>query len=288
MSNTSKGIKNSLFDNHKKAFEIILETFNEFKISYYLIGAQARDVHFLAKGIKPTRGTRDIDFAIMMQDIHQYNELKGKLVAKGFIETKDPFRLNFNLGETVIDLLPFGEIEEDYTINFDQRDLELSVLGFRELNKEKENHVIDDNEDISIPVPPLHGIFLLKLLSWDDTKPNREKDLLDINLILNNYWTFIEDEAYSNHTDLFTDDFTTQNASARILGRKLQNTMKSTEVLSSRIKEILTSQIKQENPDGLMLRTLASKEQRSIEDIKSLLQQVLDGINDHVGGQVND
>ena len=210
MSDTYKNLKNYAFTEHVEAFKVLTEVFKSFSVQYYLIGAQARDVYFYQQGIKPNRGTRDIDFAVMMQNMTQYNELKEALNKKGFENTKDPFRLNWSLGETVIDLLPFGQIEEDYTVNFDERDIELSVLGYSELNKELQNFYLDEDQSISIPVTPLHGIFLLKLLSWDDTKPNRDKDLKDLSQILNNYWAFIEDEAYKNHLDLFDDNFKTE------------------------------------------------------------------------------
>jgi len=279
MSNTSKNNSYYAFTEHTDAFSVLQEVFVNFSIHYFLIGAQARDVHFYQKGIKPTRGTRDIDFAVMVQDMRHYNELKEQLVNKGFVQTKDPFRLNWNEGQTVIDLLPFGEIEEDYTVNFDQRNVELSVLGYSELNDEIEQLSIDNN--ISVPVPPIHGIFLLKLLSWDDTKPDREKDLTDLQQILSNYWAFSEDEAYEKHLDLFDDDnFTTELASARILGRHLKQIIQKSEILNKKIVQILHEQISQTDPPGLMVQQFANTQQKTIEEIRLLLDTILKGITD--------
>ena len=97
MSNTYKNLKHYAFSEHKNAFEVLIEVFTTFSIQYFLIGAQARDVHFYQQGIKPNRGTRDIDFAVMVQDMKKYNELKEALNAKGFENTKDPYRLNWLL-----------------------------------------------------------------------------------------------------------------------------------------------------------------------------------------------
>jgi len=280
MSNTYKNLKHYAFAEHEAAFKALTEVFHTFSIQYFLIGAQARDVHFYQQGIKPNRGTRDIDFAVMMQDMTGYNELKQALNEKGFENTKDPFRLNWLLGETVIDLLPFGQIEEDYTVNFDKRDLELSVLGYSELNEELQEFYMDEDKSVSIPVPPLHGIFLLKLLSWDDTKPNRNKDLKDLNQILSNYWSFVEDEAYEKHLDLFDDDFTTEIAAARILGRHLKTTIQKSSTLQKRILRILEEQTNQVDPPGLMLQGFASENDTSIDDVKLLLDEILKGITE--------
>lgn len=280
MSNTYKNLKHYAFTEHEAAFKALTEVFHTFSIQYFLIGAQARDVHFYQQGIKPSRGTRDIDFAVMMQDMTGYNELKEALNQKGFENTKDPFRLNWSLGETVIDLLPFGQIEEDYTVNFDERDLELSVLGYSELNEELQEFYLDEDKSVSIPVPPLHGIFLLKLLSWDDTKPDRNKDLKDLNQILSNYWSFVEDEAYEKHLDLFDDDFTTEIAAARILGRHLKTTIQKSNTLQTNILRILEEQTDQVDPPGLMLQSFASENDASIDDVKVLLDEILKGIKE--------
>ncbi|HEY9084037.1 MAG TPA: nucleotidyl transferase AbiEii/AbiGii toxin family protein [Vicingaceae bacterium] len=280
MSSTYKNLKHYAFSEHATAFKVLTEVFREFSIHYFLIGAQARDVHFYQQGIKPNRGTRDIDFAVMMQDMAGYNELKEALNQKGFENTKDPFRLNWSQGDTVIDLLPFGQIEEDYTVNFDERDLELSVLGYSELNEELQEFYLDEDESVSIPVPPLHGIFLLKLLSWDDTKPDRNKDLKDLNQILNNYWAFVENEAYEKHLDLFDDDFTMDMAAARILGRHLKATILKSPTLQTNIIRILEEQTNQIDPPGLMLQSFAGENDTSIEEVKILLDEILKGIKD--------
>jgi predicted nucleotidyltransferase len=280
MKSTYKNLKHAAFSEHKEAFEALTNVFNTFSIHYFLIGAQARDIHFYQKGIKPSRGTRDIDFAVMVQDMKQYKELKEALNAVGFENTKDPYRLNWSLGQTVIDLLPFGQIEQDYTVNFDQRNLELSVLGYSELNQELNHFYIDEDESVSIPVPPIHGIFLLKLLSWDDTKPNRDKDLTDLNQILHNYWTFVENEAYEKHLDLFKDNFNTEIAAARILGRHLKATIQKSKTLKNSIIRILDEQTSQVEPPSQMLQHFAAKEDKTIEEVKALLDEVLKGIRE--------
>jgi predicted nucleotidyltransferase len=280
MSSSYRNIKDYAFGEHKEAFRILLDTFNRFSVSFFLIGAQAREVHFFQHGIRPSRGTRDIDFAVMVDSMEKYGALMDTLKKEGFEGTPDPYRLNWNQGETVIDLLPFGQVEEDYTVNFDEREIELSVLGYRELNDELQEFYIDEDESVSIPVPPLHGIFILKLLSWDDKKPDREKDLKDLNQILFNYWHVVEQEAYEKHLDLFDDNFEMDKAAARILGRHLKTTLDKSEVLESRVIQILEEQAAAIDPPGLLLQKFASDRDKPIEEVKELLDEILRGINE--------
>ncbi|MCC5924229.1 MAG: nucleotidyl transferase AbiEii/AbiGii toxin family protein [Crocinitomicaceae bacterium] len=280
MSNTYNSFKQYAFAEHQAAFQTLITVFEAFSIRYFLIGAQARNVHFYRQGIKPMRGTRDIDFAVMVETIEDYNRLKNELLNNGFETTLDPYRLNWKLGETVIDLLSFGQIEQDYTVNFDDRDIELSVLGFRELNEELEEYFIDQDQSVSIPVPPLHGIFILKLLSWDDKKPDREKDLVDLYQIIDNYWSFVSDEAYEKHLDLFTDDFETLITAARILGRNLKGTLSKSKVLQKKILTILEHQSTSIDKPGLMMQKFAEQGDINLERVKQLIDEVVKGIKE--------
>ncbi len=281
MSNFYKTYKGYAFGEHKDAFRVLNQVFQTFSLRFFLIGAQARDIHFYQKGIKPSRGTRDIDFAVMVESMDAFNELMEALEQEGFEKTRDPYRLNWNGGETVIDLLPFGQIEQDYTVNFTERSIELSVMGFREIEAELEEYFVSEDESISIPVPPLHGIFMLKLLSWEEKRPDRQKDLDDLHQILMNYWEFVEDEAYEDHPDLFDDeDFDIHTAAARILGRHLRKTMGQSEVLNNRIIHILTQQAAQVDPPGPMLRRFAWKGSTPIDQMGKYLELILEGTKD--------
>jgi predicted nucleotidyltransferase len=280
MSATYNSFKQYIFGEHQEAFQVLIKVFEAVPIHYFLIGAQARDVHFYRQGIKPSRGTRDIDFAVMVDTMEDYNHLKNELLTKGFEATLDPYRLNWKLGETVIDLLPFGQIEQDYTVNFDERDIELSVLGYRELNEELEEYYIDEDQSVAIPIPPLHGIFILKLLSWGDKQPDREKDLIDLYQIIDNYWSFVADEAYEKHLDLFTDDFETVVAAARILGRHLKGTLSKSKVLQDRVLSILVQQSNSIDNPGLMMLKFAEQGDISLERVKQLMDEVIKGVKE--------
>lgn len=281
MNNTYKNIKEYAFGEHTDAFIKVLEVFNDLSIKFFLIGAQARDVHFYQIGIRIIRKTRDIDFAVMVESKNHYQELMDALLNKGFKPTELPYRILWDNDDTIIDILPFGQLEEDHSISFDERGIELSVLGFKELNDELKEFYLDEDNSVSIPVPPLHGLFILKLLSWDDKKPARKKDLSDMNQILHNYWDFVEDEAYRKHQDLLDDDdFQIIVAAARILGRHLKSTLSKSNVLKEKIVEILDKQAKATDSPGPMLKVFAEEKNKSVEEIKTLLDAILTGIKE--------
>ena len=117
-------------------------------------------------------------------------------------------------------------------------------------------------------------------MSWDLKKPDREKDLQDLNLILNYYWDFVDEEAYRKHLDLFDDQFETHLASARILGRNLQKTLDKSDILKENILRILYEQSKIENRPSLMLIKLAFFSKKHINEVKRILDEIIKGIND--------
>jgi len=280
MSNIYDNISSYAFEEHREALLSLLKVFGSRSTNFFLIGAQAKDIHFLRQGIKPSRSTQDIDFAVMVDSMQAYDSLKVALIEEGFQKTREPYRLDWKEGETVIDLLPFGHIEENHAVNFDQRQIELFVLGFREVNTEVEDFYVDKNSSFSIPMPPLHGLFLLKLLAWNEQKLAREKDLQDINQILESYWDVVEEEAYEQHTDLFNDEFEIGKAGARILGRHLQITVNKSETLRTKVTQILEEQTTQAGTPGPMLKRMAFESNKPIDTVRDILGEVMVGLKE--------
>jgi predicted nucleotidyltransferase len=98
-----------------EVFKIVDEVMKNNGTTYYLIGVNATDLQLLEKGFKPARGTKDIDFAVMVPSFENYDKIKQDLIAKGFNQIKDVFTLYYKPYNVVIDLLPFGQIEENDT-----------------------------------------------------------------------------------------------------------------------------------------------------------------------------
>ena len=56
----------------KEVFQIIDDILSERGIPYYLVGVNAIALELLESGYKPSRGTKDIDFAIMISSIKAF------------------------------------------------------------------------------------------------------------------------------------------------------------------------------------------------------------------------
>ncbi|WP_221407841.1 hypothetical protein [Reichenbachiella faecimaris] len=95
----------------KEVFEDIDKIMSAHHLPYYLIGVSAIALELLKKGIKPNRGTKDIDFAIMVSTIHQYEEISKTLTNEGYNKVKAPWTFYSEKYNVAIDILPFGEIE---------------------------------------------------------------------------------------------------------------------------------------------------------------------------------
>lgn len=136
MKDISKSYKELGIHYFKEVFDLLDETFKAREIPYYLIGATAIAMELLKDGIKPARSTKDIDFAIMISSKSEYEAFTKDLEGKGFTKVAAPWTFRHSEFDIVIDILPFGEIEENFTANFDQRHTDLHVLGLKEVMSE--------------------------------------------------------------------------------------------------------------------------------------------------------
>lgn len=185
----------------------------------------------------PSRGTKDIDFAIMISSVQQFEEVTNALLSKGFNKVKAPWTMYHEQYKVAIDLIPFGEVEEKDTLNFSKRNIDLHVLGFKEVLSESVSVPIEDK---FANIPPLHGMIILKLVAWSDRPDERENDLSDIILIIKSYSYIAYDEILTYHFDTFTGNgYEPLLVSARVLGRKIAHILSKSERLKNRILDII-------------------------------------------------
>ncbi len=164
MSTSNQTYKELAIPYFKESFDIIDEIMQELGIPYYLIGVTAIALELLKKGIKPSRGTKDIDFAVMVSSIEEYERISDAMNLKGFNKVAAPWTFYSERFDVVIDLLPFGEIEEKDTANFRGRNIDLHVLGFHEVMEEAVSVNIDEK---IANIPPLPGMVVLKIDSME-------------------------------------------------------------------------------------------------------------------------
>lgn len=226
----------------KEAFDCIDEVMQKLNIPYYLIGVNAIALEMLREGIRPGRGTRDIDFAVMVSSIAEFEKIGFEMGKKGFKKVAAPWTFYSDAYDVAIDLLPFGQIEEEFTVNFNQRSTDLHVLGFRE--------VLEDPVQIRIEekianIPPLPGMVILKLIAWSDRPEERENDLADILKIIQHYYELKWDEIVEKHYDtLDREPFDRLFIAAEVLGRNSKIYLQKSEAISKRINQVLDNNLK--------------------------------------------
>jgi len=239
-------MKNTLNQSYKElaipyfaeVFDVIDQIMKDHQTPYYLIGVSAMALELLKKDIRPSRGTKDIDFAIMISNFKEYEAISESLEKYGFAKSYAPWTFYAAKYQVAIDLLPFGEIEENDTVNFNKRYNDLHVLGFQEVLEEA---AIVEIEERFVNIPPLPGMIILKLIAWSDRPEERENDLADILKIIQHFFDIAYDEIVEYYNDIFPEEEGLDEIiiGAEVLGRKARKYLDKSERLSKRILTVL-------------------------------------------------
>jgi predicted nucleotidyltransferase len=283
MKDISQSYKELGLPYFKEVFELLDETFKARGIPYYLLGATALSLELLKDGIKPSRGTKDIDFAIMINSKKDYEQFTEDIEVKGFIKVTAPWTFRHPKYDVVVDILPFGEIEEFYTENFDQRHKDLHVLGFKEVMSMTTSVEIDDT---LVQIPTLPGMIILKLVAWSDRPEERENDLNDILLIISKAYWLMNDSIIDDHTDLLEllendGEISQRIVASRVLGREAAKYLQISNKLKERILNVIERNIKDQYHSAIA-KDWAEKLDQSLDHTLSLLNSFLNGIKERL------
>jgi len=250
--------------------------FKKFNIDFYLVGAIARDVWMTAiNEIPPSRITRDIDFAVFIEDNRSYKSLKDYLIE---IEHFQPSKENnFVLlwqGRMQVDLLPFGNIEdENFKVSIEGTGgTSLNMPGFMEIYENGLPEVELEGKH-RFKFCNLPGIVILKLIAWEDRPEIRRDDLKDILTILTHFFEMYTDQIYEHHSDLFgDDDFGLNLIAARVMGREMKKIGIRNEKLNERLTNLLEKNTMDVNTSeiGKIMANLANTTVE--ESLKPLLE----------------
>ncbi len=229
----------------KEIFDAVQDSCSVLGIDYYLIGAVARNIWY-AREKKPFRETRDVDFAVFVGNIMQYEGIRQYLKEhRGFQDTKEnAFVLRTSSG-LQLDILPFGGIEIDGEITVAGIGLiSIGVNGFMEVYTEG-TESIELETDHPFEVATLPSIVLLKLISFDDRPEIREKDARDIGNLIQHYFDLQANFIYEHYSNLFSieDDLLAQQSlqeiAAHVIGQEIKKIIQHNPVLQRRIKRII-------------------------------------------------
>jgi predicted nucleotidyltransferase len=263
----------------KESFECIDKVMQELQVPYYLVGVNAIALELLKHGIKPSRGTKDIDFAIMISSLKEYEKISAALEEKEFNKVAAPWTFYSERFNVAIDLLPFGEIEENYTVNFNERYTDLHLLGFREVMEESvQVHI----EEKIANIPPLPGMVILKLIAWSDRPEERSDDLPDILKIIQHYYDLKWDEIVEQHYDtLVKDPFDQLLIAAEVLGRNSRLYLQKSEAISTKILQLLENNLQDATKSAIAIEW-ARRLDKEIEYAFDLLTAFQKGITHEV------
>lgn len=275
---SSEDLNNPLL---KELLKNLTDYFQSIDSDFYVIGATARDI--ILSGIHnqtSKRRTADLDIAIAIKDWDKFGQISKELCEiKGFTKDKRQSQ-RFHFQDIYdIDIVPFGEIAKaDNNIYWPpEEEFAMSVAGFTEVANNTLDVTIDN--EFSIKVASLPGIFILKLAAFNDRKTKTNKDADDMAFIIANYLDINETRAIEEHYDLYgVENFTRFIAGSTLLGRDIKTILEeNAETLESFIG-ILETELALEEESTLinqMLETNKSlKYEETLEALQTLLQEL--------------
>ena len=265
----------------KEILDIMESVFNKIGVDfYYLIGAVARDIWFEKEKIN-SRTTRDIDFAILVSDIKQFESAKELLQQNHqFTSVKgNEFALVSPKGIT-IDLLPFGALEANDGTAIDVIGLHnIKVNGFKEI---AQTGIVEvHSEENTFNIATLPSIILLKFISYDDRPEHRQKDPADIISIIQVFFDIESSVFFDTYFDLLERiDEGKDIIAARCIGRQLKEILDKNDELKKRISNILNQHITAKD-GNTFTEIMAQSSNRTIEHANALLSEIALGIEDN-------
>tara|TARA_Y100001956_G_scaffold64913_1_gene65666 strand:+ start:483 stop:1346 length:864 start_codon:yes stop_codon:yes gene_type:complete len=250
-------------------------------IDFFGLGALARNVWY-TENDEPARGTKDIDFGVYVPDDKTYNLLKNLLVSEFDYQesSSNAFCLISPYG-TPVDLLPFGEIENQSKVMIDGKGLvSINLDGFTEVYKNGIRTVSIDGSDLKICSIP--SMVLLKLIAYDDRPENRDKDPLDIASVLQYYPNLESELIWNEYSFLYEEEEDMEHEEIGIitLGFEISNIIFNNKELIDRVNNILDKAInKDSNIAELMIQ---DHEKESVELMIDKLKLLKRGIDEGI------
>jgi len=262
-------------------FTALEEAFNATGTDFYVIGAMARDVWY-EKGQKSSRGTKDVDFAVLVSSHEEYEAVRNYLKEKyQYEDTRENAFVMISPSGTQVDLLPFGEIAIDDSITIKGEGMtSIDIDGFNEVYQEGTEEV-ELSTGHKFEVATLPAIVLLKLIAFDDRPERRTKDARDIANIIEHFFDLQEYLIYNNYSDEFLnedDPRTLEEISATVIGREIKGMLSNNKSLHERVVGILEEHIKLAD-ESKFVRNMVAETNRDVEQCLSWLKCVLDGLS---------
>ena len=261
----------------KEVLQKLSSYFNSINSDFYVIGATARNIIMSSIHNRPAgRSTSDLDIAIAINDWDKFKQISTELVDFGFEKSKKQNQeFSYKNGYT-LDVVPFGNLAKaDKNIYWPpEGDIAMSILGFSEVANNALTIIIDN--EFSIKVASLHGIFILKLVAFNDRKFSKNKDADDMAFIIANYLDIYEMRVVEEHYDLYEiENFTPFIAGAALLGRDIKDMLQRDKETLESISKIIETESELEDGSILINQMLETNKSLKYEETLEALQMLL-------------
>jgi len=223
----------------------ISKIFDREKIQFIVVGALARDIFFEEKRIKLDIRTKDIDFAVLVENWDEFNQVKEILMKEMGMTEESGKVYRLMHGSIPVDLLPFGQIAEPgATVRWPgQFRARMKVQGFQEAF-DNAAEIILEKVKVRVVIPEM--LVALKLSSWS-LGASRSKDAMDIRLILENLKILcpdLEDDFHKDENEALFEKYNNNEIGLWIssFGSRIQTLLGSGE-LSNYLKNLMSSNV---------------------------------------------
>jgi predicted nucleotidyltransferase len=273
-------ISNDKLDNPllKDLLKELNDFFSTLNMDFYVIGATARDIILSnLHDLVPDRKTIDLDIAIGISDWNQYHVIEEKLPQREGFEKSREQKQRFIYQEVyILDIVPFGGIaKNDGNIYFPpDENPAMSVYGFPEMAKNSIN--IKINNEFSVKVASLTGLFLLKLVAWKDRYLSGSKDAYDMALLLKNYLFINTERAFNEHYDLYeAENFDQIVAGAQLMAKDIKQLLEKNKPAMQYFIDILNRETALAEESPLINQLIESDSTLQYEQVLSCLVSML-------------
>jgi predicted nucleotidyltransferase len=273
-------ISSNKFDNPllKELLYRLTLYFDSIDTQFYIIGATARDIVLSAiHNQEPGRKTFDLDIAIAIPNWDDFEKIAVELCALDDFKKSTKQKQRFHYKDVYeLDIVPFGEIaKEDQNIYWPpEEDHAMSVRGFSEVAKNTLALIID--EEFTIQVASLPGIFILKLIGWKDRHHKTAKDADDISFIIDSYLEINQDNLAEKNYDIYhQDNYTTYNAGAILMGRDLKKLFAGQTETKNEVLAIIESELEEAERSILISHIMKSNSILNYDQVYRALKSIV-------------
>ncbi len=282
MRSFSKNISNKLDPAIAKVLIDLAEITAKHALPFLVVGAVARDIVFGALyDIPTTRATLDVDLGLRINTWDDFECVVNDLVnLKSYQKDRKQIQ-RLNSSGIIIDIIPFGPLENPAgSISWPPSfDMVMKTAGFDEALRTAIDVRISNDPEVLVKVSMPAALAVMKLCAWKDDYPKRKKDALDLRYLLTKYISAGNDvRLYSSDEDLLAEHLDYDLASARLLGRDVQDIC--TPAMRSTMLGILAEELSN-NSALRLLGDMMNYDEPSAESVFQLLKQFQRGIEEN-------